>query len=151
MLCSPLLRLVLFFFNAPATTGLYTLSLHDALPVAVVDEHHAVADEDAVLDRHAPAHEAVARDLAVAADHRAALHLDERADARVIADAAPVQVDQRRLWNRNVCTELDVRRNHFRAPPAPTTSTGRRRGRDATGAPASASADAAAERASWRQ
>src|SRR5437660_7562150 len=32
MIC-PLLRLFLFFFNDPATTEIYTLSLHDALPI----------------------------------------------------------------------------------------------------------------------
>src|SRR5690349_23534729 len=30
---SPLLRYVLFFFNDTATTEIYTLSLHDALPI----------------------------------------------------------------------------------------------------------------------
>src|SRR5207249_11632046 len=29
----PLLLIHLFFFNAPATTEIYTLSLHDALPI----------------------------------------------------------------------------------------------------------------------
>src|SRR5688572_31868895 len=28
-----------FFFNDPATTGIYTLSLHDALPICDVVEH----------------------------------------------------------------------------------------------------------------
>src|SRR5438034_2845525 len=34
---------MLFFFNAPATTEIYTLSLHDALPiwVIVVENRHA--------------------------------------------------------------------------------------------------------------
>src|SRR5439155_22183471 len=30
---SPLYSLALFFFNEPATTKIYTLSLHDALPI----------------------------------------------------------------------------------------------------------------------
>src|SRR5438093_10057203 len=30
----------LFFFNAPATTEIYTLSLHDALPIWSEMEHH---------------------------------------------------------------------------------------------------------------
>src|SRR5947209_18493037 len=28
-----------FFFNDPATTEIYTLSLHDALPISFVDQH----------------------------------------------------------------------------------------------------------------
>src|SRR5437899_4933609 len=31
-----LVRLFVFFFNDPATTEIYTLSLHDALPICVV-------------------------------------------------------------------------------------------------------------------
>src|SRR3712207_9574180 len=30
-----------FFLNDPATTEIYTLSLHDALPISVRDEHRA--------------------------------------------------------------------------------------------------------------
>src|SRR5438309_5764541 len=38
------LLLLFFFFNDPATTEIYTLSLHDALPIPVaVAEHRAVA------------------------------------------------------------------------------------------------------------
>src|SRR3712207_7094698 len=32
--------MVLFFFNDPATTEIYTLSLHDALPISAVVEVH---------------------------------------------------------------------------------------------------------------
>src|SRR5260370_17692827 len=41
MLNSPLLY-SLFFFNDTATTEIYTLSLHDALPICEVDEEGAV-------------------------------------------------------------------------------------------------------------
>src|SRR2546430_12248782 len=34
------LRCVFFFFNDTATTEIYTLSLHDALPICVVREPH---------------------------------------------------------------------------------------------------------------
>src|SRR2546430_12082574 len=34
-------KLVLFFFNDTATTEIYTLSLHDALPIFVIDEGEA--------------------------------------------------------------------------------------------------------------
>src|SRR5438552_13859925 len=42
---SPLLscpRSLLFFFNAAATTEIYTLSLHDALPIFVIHEANLV-------------------------------------------------------------------------------------------------------------
>src|SRR5258708_32260496 len=38
-----------FFFNDTATTEIYTLSLHDALPIYLVDAGHLVFDR--VLDR----------------------------------------------------------------------------------------------------
>src|SRR5262245_63945733 len=39
---------VLFFFNAPATTEIYTLSLHDALPIfASIRLRHAEPDDQA--------------------------------------------------------------------------------------------------------
>src|SRR2546422_8859871 len=38
-LLSPLLLLFFFFFNDTATTEIYTLSLHDALPISVPHPH----------------------------------------------------------------------------------------------------------------
>src|SRR2546429_8692896 len=35
-----LLNLVVFFFNDTATTEIYTLSLHDALPISIFAPHH---------------------------------------------------------------------------------------------------------------
>ena len=64
--------------------------------IRVVDEHHAVADEDMVLDRDALADERVARDLAAPADRRVLLNLDERADLGLVADRAAVEVDELR-------------------------------------------------------
>jgi hypothetical protein len=58
--------------------------------ITIVDEDHAMADEDFVLDSHATANEAVARDLAAPADSGAALDLDEGAQPRVRADFAAV-------------------------------------------------------------
>src|SRR2546426_5642391 len=48
MLRSPLL-LVFFFFNDTATTEIYTLSLHDALPIS--EEAHDLRLLDAGLER----------------------------------------------------------------------------------------------------
>src|SRR2546425_2767645 len=35
-LCRPFVQLLFFFFNDTATTEIYTLSLHDALPISAV-------------------------------------------------------------------------------------------------------------------
>src|SRR5262249_60327050 len=64
--------------------------------VGVVDEGDAVADEDVILDRHALADEGVARDLAAPSDRRVLLDFDERADLGLVADLAPIQVDELR-------------------------------------------------------
>ena len=48
--------LVLFFFNDTATTEIYTLSLHDALPISKarrgVDNRIAVTDPGQFLEAH---------------------------------------------------------------------------------------------------
>ena len=75
--------------------------------VGVVDESHAVADEDIVLDGHAFADEGVAGDLAVPADGGVFLDLDEGADLGVVADRAAVEVDE--LRELDIFPELDVR------------------------------------------
>src|SRR4029453_798475 len=58
----------------------------------VVDEEHSVPDEDLVADQDTLADESVALNLAVCADARARLDLDEGADASVVPDLAPVEV-----------------------------------------------------------
>src|SRR2546430_4075251 len=45
------LRVILFFFNDTATTEIYTLSLHDALPILHVARHR-VLDQGVLLQRH---------------------------------------------------------------------------------------------------
>jgi hypothetical protein len=67
----------------------------------IVDEHHAVADEDLVLDRHAFADERMRFDLAARADRHALLDLDERADAAAVAHRAAVQVDEIGMKDRD--------------------------------------------------
>src|SRR5205807_10319198 len=56
-----LLLLSLFFFNDPATTEIYTLSLHDALPISALEDElgaHAQRDQgiepatDAAVQHH---------------------------------------------------------------------------------------------------
>ena len=43
----PLVQFFFFFFNDPATTEIYTLSLHDALPI-YRDEEELVEEEEAI-------------------------------------------------------------------------------------------------------
>src|SRR3712207_7522177 len=57
-----------FFFNDTATTEIYTLSLHDALPICEDDRHHtggddAERDEAARRLAHPPARHRPLRDL----------------------------------------------------------------------------------------
>src|SRR5258707_11999789 len=52
MLVYILLIFIFFFFNDTATTEIYTLSLHDALPISQLDLEFLVADRIAT-DQHA--------------------------------------------------------------------------------------------------
>jgi len=63
--------------------------------MTIVDEQHAMANEYFIFDSDAGTNERVARDFAALADVRVALHLDERADSRRVADAASVKIYER--------------------------------------------------------
>src|SRR5262249_32052257 len=78
----------------PVGGGLQRPRLGRRARIPVVDEDHAVPDEDLVLERHALADEAVARDLAAPANDRVLLDLDEGPDLRLVPDAAAVEVDE---------------------------------------------------------
>jgi hypothetical protein len=80
--------------------------------VEVVGEHHAVADEDLVLDGDPGANERVRGDLASPADPRILLNFDECADLRGLADVAPVQIDQIRVSNLDPVAHLHIRCDH---------------------------------------
>src|SRR2546430_10936846 len=77
-----------FFFNDPAPTEIYTLSLHDALPICRAHRRALAGIERAELDAGAvsrPGHGAAQRvdlahqvSLADAADGRIATHLDRK-------------------------------------------------------------------------
>src|ERR1041384_8832489 len=54
MLSRLLLRLVLVFFNDTATTEIYTLSLHDALPI--LRQNHIAASDQVSIVRARPPH-----------------------------------------------------------------------------------------------
>src|SRR5262249_55882486 len=81
--------------------------------VGVVDEHHAVTDEHAVLYGDAFTDEGVARDLAAGSDGGALLDLHERADPRAAADAAPVEVDELRMEHDDTLGQLHILGDHL--------------------------------------
>ena len=94
-------RPVLFRLRRPVAVGRARFT--------IVDEDHAMADEDFVLDRHAAANEAMAGDLAVLSDSRVLLNLNKSPDFRVVTDFATIKIDE--LRQLDVLTELDVEGN----------------------------------------
>ena len=60
----------------------------------VVDEHHAVTDENAVFNRHPFSNEGVTRDFDPAPDLGVLLDLDKRADLAFIANFTAIQVGE---------------------------------------------------------
>src|SRR5208282_3657328 len=90
--------------------------------MAVVDKHHAMADEHAVADYDAGADETVAGDFAAAADLNRLLDLDEGANAGLVTDFASIEVHERRqpharaksdvIGDRNVARKLPSGRHH---------------------------------------
>jgi len=71
-----------------------------------------------VLAGHAFAQEGMARNLAVGADLRTALNLDERPDPGPGANPAPVQVDELRVVNDHLIFKDDtIRDRHHTYPP----------------------------------
>jgi hypothetical protein len=73
----------------------------------VVDEHHAVADEDLIVDGDAFADERVALDLAVFADKGIFLYLDKGADPGTVVDPAAVKIDE--FVQNNVFSKFNIR------------------------------------------
>src|SRR5262249_29806952 len=90
----------------PVVVSLHVTLVVGSARVAVIVEHHPVADEDLIADLDAAADEAVALDLAARADDRALLDLDERPDSRFVSDPAAVQVRER--VDDHAFAELDI-------------------------------------------
>jgi hypothetical protein len=55
----------------------------------------------------------VGRNLAAFADTGVFLDLDEGADFRLVADLAPVKVDERGLRDPHILSQLDIRQTHL--------------------------------------
>src|ERR1035437_4795209 len=82
--------------HGPVALGLERPLSARGTGIRVVDEHHAMTDENAVFDGHAFANERVAGDLAALSYFRVLLNLDKRADFRIIADFTTVQINESR-------------------------------------------------------
>src|SRR2546427_11013487 len=75
---------IFFFFNDTATTEIYTLSLHDALPIShLVDKHFqpvklidVIGTVDLMFERHV-----IAKARAASTDHR---HTESRRDGGLL-------------------------------------------------------------------
>jgi hypothetical protein len=79
--------------------------------IAVVDEHHAVADEDVVLNHDALTNKRMTRDLAPLANGCVLRDFNEGADLRFIADFTSVKVDE--LGELDVSSKLYVWRDAY--------------------------------------
>src|SRR5579885_1878470 len=90
--------------------------------IAVICEHHAMADERFILDDHTLANEAVRGDFAPPADAHPLLNLDEWADAGPGADAAAIEIYQVRMADADIFLEDDrFADGHERAPLFPAS------------------------------
>src|SRR5437867_12286525 len=72
--------ILVFFFTAPATTEIYTLSLHDALPILKAVLTLDLATDGFLEERHR-LREAGSEDHDVGVEHLAVVELDRRAAA----------------------------------------------------------------------
>ena len=95
--------------DLPVGFGLELAAGRGGARVGVVDEGHIVADEHVVFDIDTFAHEGVARNLAVLSDSRVLLDLYERADFRLVADFATIQIDE--LRKLHIVSESYARRD----------------------------------------
>src|SRR5208282_4565544 len=97
------------FLHFPIGFGLQTSASGRGARVRIVNEHHAVANENVVFDGHTFADEGVAGDLAAFTNRSVLLNLYKRANLGFIADFAAVEVDE--LGKFDISTEFHTRRN----------------------------------------
>src|SRR2546430_9170208 len=69
---------IFFFFNDTATTEIYTLSLHDALPIfGELEEHRAPGGVDFVVGNKISSESQIAPQVPVSPQHRSEEHTSE--------------------------------------------------------------------------
>ena len=96
-------------FHFPVCFGLQAAAFGGSPRIGIVDEGHAVSDEDVVFDLDAFADEGVARDLAIRAHTGIFLNLDEGPDLGVVPDRATVEIDE--LGQLDAFPQLDAGSN----------------------------------------
>lgn len=79
--------------------------------IEVIGETDMRAYEGAFLDRHAGRDEGEWLNLDIATQMHVALDLDERSYLAAVSNHAAIKVDELRVPNDNLPTNLDVRRN----------------------------------------
>src|SRR5256885_13179457 len=97
--------LCVFFFNDTATTEIYTLSLHDALPIYVRPARRPVAQQCAV---HALGHQAHLQRRAAPEVHRSEEHTSEL--------QSPCNLVCRLLLEKKKLSNSDYAKLHFGEP-----------------------------------
>ena len=103
-------------YDLPVGLGLQP-AVSASVWILVISEHHAVTDEDFILNGDALAYEGMRRDLAASTDDRVLLNLDEGADLGVVANAAAVQIDQIGLENPRAAAKHNIRSYRRACPP----------------------------------
>ena len=94
------------FLAEPIGGGLERACGVSGAGAVIVDEDHAVADENGVFDGHAFAEEGVAGDFAMGADLHAFLDFDESANFGVVADFAAVKIHEGE--DLDILAEFDI-------------------------------------------
>src|SRR5262249_39797485 len=116
--------------DLPVAVGLRLAACVDGARISIVDERHAVADEDVVLELDALADERVTGDLHPPANLGAVLDLNKGANPPLVADLRSVQVDE--VEDCDVFAKLHVRRDGLELHAMPWSfireSSGRVRG-----------------------
>src|SRR5712692_9185027 len=94
-------------FDLPVCFGLELAAVCGSAGIDVIDESDVVANKNVVFDVYAFTYKGVAGNLAALADFCVLLDFDERADLRLVADFAAVQVDE--FGKLDVLAELHTR------------------------------------------
>src|SRR2546427_5786431 len=87
-----------FFFNDTATTEIYTLSLHDALPISLPRLGRRVRQRRAVSDLHPPGveHDSAPRRLRRSEEHTSELQSQSNLVCRLLLEKKKKQTTKRR-------------------------------------------------------
>src|SRR3712207_7706322 len=107
---------MLFFFNDTATTEIYTLSLHDALPISPDKEHrvpergpHRVPYVPAQLYREAPDHQKP--------EHHDQRQVEDRKSTRLNSSHANISYAVFCLQKKRHAERLNANNKRISAPP----------------------------------